>query len=254
MFLQQIEEFSEFLGMSDHNLDDILKYLTVFTFAPLDCNGTFISAINLDGTAQLIGKFGMEKEIFNSYPKEISLSEKHPIADAVKNRRSIWINTLPDWGSSYESLNGDGTEIAAKTFICWPVERNHSPIGTMGIFCSEVADPSDEVNAFLKTITNIFVMFFYQLNDDVKEIQRETQIRSTARSAFEGQKLTERQSQILHLMAEGKTNLAISEILGFSESTIRQESIKIYSKLRCAGRKEAALIFNEMRKEAAVAS
>ena len=55
-------------------------------------------------------------------------------------------------------------------------------------------------------------------------------------------------------MAEGKTNLAISEILGFSESTIRQESIKIYSKLRCAGRKEAALIFNEMRKEAAVAS
>jgi DNA-binding CsgD family transcriptional regulator len=53
-------------------------------------------------------------------------------------------------------------------------------------------------------------------------------------------------------MAQEKTNLAISQILGFSESTIRQESIRIYEKLRCDGRKEAAMLFNEIRKEAAV--
>ena len=74
---------------------------------------------------------------------------------------------------------------------------------------------------------------------------------NSARMVFEGRNLTERQYQILELMSQGKTNLAISQILGFSESTIRQESIRIYEKLRCDGRKEAALIFNEIRNEVA---
>lgn len=57
--------------------------------------------------------------------------------------------------------------------------------------------------------------------------------------------LTERQQIILRLISENRTNLAISEILGYSESTIRQETISIFANLNCAGRKEASKIYRK---------
>jgi hypothetical protein len=57
--------------------------------------------------------------------------------------------------------------------------------------------------------------------------------------------LTERQKLILRMISEGRTNLNIGELLGYSESTIRQETIKIYSVLNCHGREEASKIYKE---------
>jgi DNA-binding NarL/FixJ family response regulator len=49
-------------------------------------------------------------------------------------------------------------------------------------------------------------------------------------------------------MADGKTNATISNTLGYSESTVRQETIKIFFKLGCKDREEAANYFNSRRK------
>ena len=57
--------------------------------------------------------------------------------------------------------------------------------------------------------------------------------------------LTERQQVILRLISEDRTNLTISELLGYSESTVRQETIKIFAKLNCTGRKEATQIYRQ---------
>ncbi len=51
--------------------------------------------------------------------------------------------------------------------------------------------------------------------------------------------LTDRQLQILALMGEGKTNMAIARTLGYSESTIRQESMEIYRTLGVGSREDA---------------
>lgn len=55
--------------------------------------------------------------------------------------------------------------------------------------------------------------------------------------------LSERQLLILKLISEGRTNADIADVLGYSESLIRQETIKIYSFLDCSGRSEATSIF-----------
>lgn len=52
--------------------------------------------------------------------------------------------------------------------------------------------------------------------------------------------LTKRQNNILDGMSRGKTNKAIAYELGYSESTIRQESMVIYRMLGVSGREEAA--------------
>jgi DNA-binding NarL/FixJ family response regulator len=51
--------------------------------------------------------------------------------------------------------------------------------------------------------------------------------------------LTERQNRILHLMAKGLTNSQIAKRVGFSESTVRQETMVIYRFFGVGGRREA---------------
>lgn len=251
VYLELVEDFSEYLGVNDHDLDDTLKYMTLFTFAPLSCIGTFLSAINLDGTAELIGRFGLRRNIYEMYPEEISLSDDNPIAEAVKRRTFIWLDGYPSWHGDLDGKALDAPIDEIKGFISWPIERNHSPIATLSIVCTEQIDRNAEVSAFLKAIGSIFSSFFNKTSNGGREVQKDRHLLNSARLVFEGRKLTERQEQILQLMSEGKTNLAISQILGFSESTIRQESIRIYEKLRCDGRKEAALIYNELKNEVA---
>ena len=62
----------------------------------------------------------------------------------------------------------------------------------------------------------------------------------------EANTLTDRQLDILKLMAEGKTNGSIARELAFSESTVRQETMAIYRSLGVAGREEAARVAQEL--------
>lgn len=54
--------------------------------------------------------------------------------------------------------------------------------------------------------------------------------------------LSERQSLVLTLMAEQKTNAQISRIIGYSESTVRQETMAIFRYLGVHDRREAAKV------------
>jgi DNA-binding NarL/FixJ family response regulator len=68
---------------------------------------------------------------------------------------------------------------------------------------------------------------------------------STSRSIVErietgSDQLTPRQVSILRGMVEGKTNHELANELGFSVSTIRHETMRIYQALSVSDRKEAA--------------
>jgi DNA-binding NarL/FixJ family response regulator len=55
-----------------------------------------------------------------------------------------------------------------------------------------------------------------------------------------GDELTSRQIKILELMSDGMVNLEIARELMLSESTIRQETVRIYKALGVPNRSEAA--------------
>ena len=58
-------------------------------------------------------------------------------------------------------------------------------------------------------------------------------------SAASIQELTSRQLKILELVADGLTNAAIAKVVLLSESTVRQETIRIFRVLNCHSRTEA---------------
>jgi DNA-binding NarL/FixJ family response regulator len=53
------------------------------------------------------------------------------------------------------------------------------------------------------------------------------------------QELTTRQVQIIHYIADGLTNAEIAKHVLLSESTVRQETIRIFRILKCHTRSEA---------------
>ncbi len=55
-------------------------------------------------------------------------------------------------------------------------------------------------------------------------------------------KLTPRQKKILEMLIEKKTNKEIADVLIYSVSTIKQETIAIYNKLGLRGREDSYLL------------
>jgi DNA-binding NarL/FixJ family response regulator len=58
--------------------------------------------------------------------------------------------------------------------------------------------------------------------------------------------LSDRQMVIAKMIAQGMTNRAIARELGFSEATIRYETIKLYERLRVKNRSHAAARIHQL--------
>jgi DNA-binding CsgD family transcriptional regulator len=78
----------------------------------------------------------------------------------------------------------------------------------------------------------------YEFENTIAANSFNSKIKNDPRNA--GPIFTQRQLEILQSLIEGKTNYDIASELGYSVSTIRQETIKIYSLLNVTGRRAAA--------------
>ena len=172
----------------------------------------------------------------------------------MRNRKTVWINTLPDWGQEYPLLEPYAVPGTERTFICLAIEKCATPVAVVGIFALPVIEIDGEIDAFLGAIANLLSLYLYS-EEQLPSKVRGSRDRSLPLKVLQTNSvLTERQLLILKLISENRTNVMISERLGYSESTIRQETIKIYAKLGCNGREEAADIYRESLKEEAAAS
>ena len=61
-----------------------------------------------------------------------------------------------------------------------------------------------------------------------------------------GAYLTKRQMIILEMMGRKMTNMQIAKELGYSESTIRHETMRIYALLQASGRREAVVLARKL--------
>ena len=243
MFMTSVSEFASFLCDGEYSLEEVLAYVVTNTCQPLQATSAFISELESDGTVTFIGQFGVPVATVQTYPLSFSVKNKYPITDAINERSTVWINTLPTWPSEYELLKNLPYTHGEKTFICFPIEKRGTPISVLGIFCKPVIHPDGEIDTFLKSIGNLLSLYMYRYLD-LEPSKRKNSFKHTINineSSLE--KLTERQRIILQMMSEGQTNSGIGRILGYSESTIRQETIKIFATLKCNGRREASQLY-----------
>lgn len=252
MYIELVTDFIAFLGNRRHTHDEVLAHLTLRTFASLGCTSTFLMELKPNSHIELAAKYSSSADFFDEQRARFRLTDATPIAEAVMLDEIVWINTLPDWDGHYPALDGDPFEMSEQTFICWPVSQSGTPCAVMGIFCQGVVDESDELKAFFRAIGNLVALYFYDPQEEFNSFRELSRKRALNNGNNHDTNLSERQLLILRLIAEGRTNMSISDALGYSESTIRQETIKIYAKLQCMGRHEAARIYRDNYAQASV--
>ena len=245
MFLPYVSEFVEFLSLKDHTLEEILGHMVLRVLTPLDATSAFLFELTKENRVESIARYGASPFLREKYPNSYDLRERNPITDCIKSRKVVWINTLPNWPDEYPTLQEIRFIEPERTFICFPIEKCGTPIAVLGIFCSPVIEPDAETDAFMRAIGNLFSLHVYRTLDTPHPERNKTSKLTLSSSDSHAGELTERQKLILRMLSEDRTNLGISELLGYSESTIRQETIKIFAKLGCHGREEAAQIYLE---------
>jgi DNA-binding CsgD family transcriptional regulator len=90
--------------------------------------------------------------------------------------------------------------------------------------------PSSTIS-IIKTLANILGIWF-------KSLPKQRSISTKTLRASQVSKLSKRQQEIFLLMREGQTNLTIAKSLGYSESLIKAESVKIFRTLEISGRQD----------------
>jgi DNA-binding CsgD family transcriptional regulator len=126
--------------------------------------------------------------------------------------------------------------------LCVVTLRDRGVIQGNAVFEFSRPIPDDQKDAVMEIIDDLCVpIALYQSfqNRGVSGLPAQLGVVGESRDAGAGQ-LTQRQILILRGMVEGKTNHELATEMGFSVSTIRHETMRIYQALAVSDRKEAA--------------
>ena len=126
--------------------------------------------------------------------------------------------------------------------LCVVTLRDRGVIQGNAVFEFSQAIPHQQKDSVLAAIDDLCVpIALYQSfqNRGIQGLPSQLGVAVDSRDAGAGQ-LTQRQILILRGMVEGKTNHELATEMGFSVSTIRHETMRIYQALAVSDRKEAA--------------
>ena len=232
MFYRDLAEIASQLARDDLDLDGILQSFCMRTFADRKFYASFFLQISQDGSLKLRGFYGANPSEAGIKDDRFTIFTEHPAGESIRADHIICVDSS-HFQRSPNRLN----------LIAWPVHRESRTIGSLVTLTDRGCDGSAESMECLESLALLIN------NALTRRLEQGPFKNEFARS--NGHKvisaipdhLTERQEVILRLIAEGRTNGDIAEVLGYSESLIRQETIRIYAFLGCNGRQEAALIY-----------
>jgi len=249
MYLKWTSEFIKFLGDRDHAIEDVLAHLVLSVMAPLQATSAFISTLDNQNSIMIAGRFGIATQASNAYEERFDLSDRMPITDAIRLRRIVVVNTLPDWPEEYSQMLTEPYPSEESSLIAFPIERSGTPIAVAAVFFNKKIEVTSQVELFIESIANLLALYLFLQKKNVDKSQAFDSGMNSSQQSDLGVELTQRQLLILRMISEGRTNVSISEMLKYSESTIRQETIKIFSKLGCDGREEASVMYIAQQKK-----
>ena len=251
MLYRQLAEVSTYVTDPSHKFSDVLQMLCIKALSPFHTDALLYTEIDQNGQAIPHTSFGIEITDKNGEQLTFTISERTPFTDAIRENRIIWIDSLPTWPKHYARMANLQLPKNLKTIICCPIDVDGLPIGILTAFSHTKLEFEEATAQYLEAISLILSNAIYNQSQSRRKSSRDREDSSRSEtftfdpSEYE-KPLTERQNLILKLITEGRTNAAIADVLGYSESLIRQETIKIYAKLGCSGRNEAAQIYNRM--------
>lgn len=225
MFYMELADIASQLNRDELDIDGVLQAFCMRKFGDRRFLASFFLGIEQDGRLKVRGFYGASPQEIGITDGELSIFDDHPASLSIRTDSIIC-----------RELSFKKSVSIKPIVIAWPVESNARILGSVVSITDSGCDAIDENREFIDALALL-------INNTLSSRLERSKSRNNARlngNAPHPEKLSERQEVILKMIAEGRTNGDIAEILGYSESLIRQETIKIYAILNCNGRHEAA--------------
>ena len=227
--LLKIEELAKFLTSGVHNASELGEFLTENTLETFDLISIYIFRADQDGKLRFAGGHNLSRALTENMPIfEINIDL--PITECIRNQKIIWLTGRDEWESQYPLMKNYPIMDELKTFINIPLHIEGHPIAALGLSSRIVVNRTAELISFLSAVSGITGLYAQNLPE----------FKSAIPGGISRQVLSRRQNNILNLMREKLTNREIGDELGYSESTIRQETMRIYQILDVDNRRQAA--------------
>ena len=215
-------------------LDSIGRLLALRVLANFDVYGVALVAVDGMGRYRTLSTFGYDENEIHSL-NSTGLDWKTPLAAAIRDGRSVWFDHGSSTMAQFPDLQNVPVHPSIKATICLPI-GHEAPIAGLLITLRQEMEwaPREVQEGFLSTLASLL-----SITVDSARVRSELVSRGSRPPAQKEGTLSDRQIAILRLIAEGKTNKAIGSRLGYSESTVRHETMRIFRLLGVASRSQA---------------
>ena len=232
--IKNIGELVAYIQAQHPDFNQLCQFLVTQTLAPLGAISIFGSSLDEAGYIRPFGQYGFTSEVMQSWG-ETHIDDDLPTADALRSQNIVWVADSEHWLDDHPDVAVHKIDDTAKTFIAWPISIGGAQMSILGLVLRESQAPSAPIISYLEALGGIVAMHLSRPHAESE--------RKSNPLAF----MTRRQREILELIAEGLTNPQIGRALDFSESTIRQETMRIYEILGARGRREAADLYRNLK-------
>ena len=214
--MNEIRSYIEWLSYHP-TPDEITRALVLEHLVAFGACCARIGRLNDDDSLTFIGEYGFEESrTGKTFPGEEWRSWNHDAADIALGRN-------PNHWSEDKKL------------LMFQMRSRGAMQGHLAIRFSSPVEDIDRVEAVVLEYA-IPTSLYLSLSHD----GRKSSSGQNSSADLGATQLTKRQLSILAGMVEGKTNHELATELGFSVSTIRHETMRIYQALAVSDRKEAA--------------
>jgi DNA-binding CsgD family transcriptional regulator len=247
--------------MTRPTCDQIAQHLVLNLLTVHRPRAAVISLFGTDGSLHAVGAFGISTAALEPY-KTLSLWDSSPMSDAVRSGDPVILAAVQEVEERYPWLGSK--EIPYESLAVWPLSLPSQRVGAVQLTFTSPPD-TDELRADVTGVAAVLALYLSLLStggsaaekagvmserDDrsvsfapttlslVESMNADEAVPAALRRPTPGS-LSDRQLRILGLMAKGLTNSQISKRVGFSESTVRQETMAIYRYFGVGGRREA---------------
>jgi len=231
-------EFMAFLTQRP-DLNEICNHI-ILTWPGFDViQQAAIGLIRPDGTIEFSGCFGFEAQVSPAFERT-TVWDATPAAAAVRGQRLLLLadrveiqDKFPNYAKKIPNLNW---------VLAAPLMSHSTPNGVCVVSSTEPMTHPQQSSEILNDYS-LALSLYVQLppSDDSQSVQPLSRIPTELppRPTLVPHQLTERQLTVLRFLCQGFTNRQIARRMGFSESTVRQETMNIYAYFGVRGRAEA---------------
>jgi DNA-binding CsgD family transcriptional regulator len=227
--LLKIEELARFLTSGAHNASALGKQLVDKTLETFDLISLYFFRADHDGKLRFAGGHNLPAALMENIPT-FEIENELPVTECIRNQKIIWLTGQEEWETQYPEMKNYPLQPELRTFINVPLQVEGHPIAALGLSSRAEVKRSAELTSFLSAVSGITGLYAQNLPE----------FKSARPGGISRRVLSRRQNNILNLMREKLTNREIGDELGYSESTIRQETMRIYQILNVDNRRQAA--------------